>query len=74
MKKKTRVLCSFLVFAFSGFFLFPATAHAYLDPGSGSYILQIILAGALAAILAVKSFWRAAWAWIRNLFNKPKNS
>jgi len=32
-------------------------AYAYLDPGTGSFILQMILAGALAAGASVKLFW-----------------
>jgi hypothetical protein len=30
---------------------------AYLDPGSGSYLLQLILAGLLGAGFAVRMFW-----------------
>jgi hypothetical protein len=30
---------------------------AYLDPGTGSYLLQLALAGALGASYAVKHFW-----------------
>lgn len=33
-------------------------AHAYLDPGTGSYALQIGLAGLFGALFALKSFWR----------------
>jgi len=33
-------------------------AHAYLDPGTGSYALQIGLAGLFGALFAFKSFWR----------------
>lgn len=35
----------------------PEFAHAYLDPGTGSYILQIIAAGALSSLFLVKSYW-----------------
>ena len=31
-----------------------APAHAYIDPGSGSYMLQLTLAGILAAAFCVK--------------------
>jgi hypothetical protein len=34
-----------------------APARAYLDPGSGSYLLQILLAGVVAALFTVKLFW-----------------
>lgn len=37
--------------------LFTADAHAYLDPGTGSYVLQIVLAGVAAALFVVKLFW-----------------
>jgi hypothetical protein len=30
---------------------------AYLDPGSGSYLLQLILAGLLGAGFAVRMYW-----------------
>lgn len=35
-----------------------APAHAYLDPGSGSMLLQLILGGVAGLMLAVKIFWR----------------
>ncbi len=38
--------------------LLPDTAFAYLDAGSGSMLLQILLAGAAGIIVAVRVFWR----------------
>ena len=35
----------------------PHTFFAYLDPGTGSYLLQLGLASLLAASYAVKHFW-----------------
>ena len=32
-------------------------AHAYLDPGAGSYIIQILLASLFGALLILKVFW-----------------
>lgn len=32
-------------------------AYGYLDPGTGSYILQILLAGLLGVGVGVKMFW-----------------
>lgn len=32
-------------------------AQAYLDPGSGSLIVQIIIGGILAALVAVRMYW-----------------
>jgi len=33
-------------------------AHAYIDPGSGSFIFQVVVGGLLGAAFAVKTFWR----------------
>ncbi|MGH3665213.1 MAG: hypothetical protein ACRDU8_03800 [Egibacteraceae bacterium] len=33
-------------------------ANAYIDPGSGSLILQVLVGAAMAASLGVKVFWR----------------
>jgi hypothetical protein len=33
-------------------------AHAYLDPGSGSMMVQLLLAGIASAVLGLKIFWR----------------
>jgi hypothetical protein len=33
-------------------------ANAYVDPGTGSFVLQAALGAFLAAALAVKVFWR----------------
>jgi nitrate/nitrite transporter NarK len=35
----------------------PVDAFAYLDPGTGSYVLQMIIAGLLGAAFAVKMSW-----------------
>jgi hypothetical protein len=33
-------------------------AHAYLDPGSGSFIYQILIASLLGAGVAIRMYWR----------------
>jgi len=37
--------------------LFPVQAMAYVDPGSGSMILQIILGGIAGLLLIIKFYW-----------------
>ncbi len=37
--------------------LLPRETYAYIDPGTGSYILQIVLAAFLGALFALKIFW-----------------
>jgi hypothetical protein len=44
----------------------PPIVFAYLDPGTGSYLLQLALAGLLGASYAVKHFW----ARLKGLFSR----
>ncbi|MPZ46232.1 MAG: hypothetical protein GEV05_23170 [Betaproteobacteria bacterium] len=48
------------------FGLFSSPAHAYLDPGVGSIILQALA----AAAIGVSVFWRGIVHKIKSLFNK----
>jgi len=43
------------------------TVHAnfYLDPGSGSYVIQLFLSVLFALIFATKSLWRRALTLLR---------
>ena len=41
----------------------PQAAHAYLDPASGSMILQAVIGGVAAAALAFKYYWRRIQAF-----------
>lgn len=36
----------------------PRTAYAYLDPATGSMLLQLVLGGLAGLALMVKLFWR----------------
>ena len=53
-----------LIFAFGS-----RPAQAYLDPGSGSFLFQIIVGGILSAMFAIKLYFRK----IKSFFSK-KNS
>ncbi len=48
----------------------PVWAQAYIDPGTGSYVLQMAIAGLLAASYAVKLYWRKIRRTIRSPFSK----
>ncbi|MEW5922437.1 MAG: hypothetical protein AB1746_00465 [Candidatus Zixiibacteriota bacterium] len=43
------------VFSILLVFILTSQANAYIDPSSGSYFIQILLAGVLGGIFAVKS-------------------
>jgi hypothetical protein len=45
-------------------------AHAYLDPGTGSYILQMIVAGLLGAAFALRMFWARIKRFFAGVFSR----
>lgn len=45
-------------------------AWAYLDPGSGSYMLQLALSGLLGFVFLVKMKWRKIKAFILGMWEK----
>ena len=44
-------------------------AHAYLDPGTGSMIIQVILGGAVGLLVG----WRFFWRRLKQLLRLEKN-
>ncbi|MBW1649283.1 MAG: hypothetical protein JRJ44_01135 [Deltaproteobacteria bacterium] len=53
--------------------VFPQKSYAYLDPGSGSYILQVVIAGFLGAVFTIKLYWKKFKAFFTNRFSKKKS-
>ncbi len=48
----------------------PRKSYAYLDPGTGSYFIQILLAGLFTVSVALKMFWQKIIAFLSGLFPK----
>lgn len=65
---KTLMSPSFL-FLLLAFFFFPATASAYLDPGTGSMVVQVIIATVAGVLYALKIYWRR----IFGIFRRKRN-
>lgn len=55
-KSKNLRKIAILLFLFN--FIFIVNAYAYLDPGTGSYIFQIIIASLIGTIYLIKTFWK----------------
>ena len=64
--KKATIITLTLIFVLC----FPA--YAYLDPGTGSYFLQIIIATVAGAMYAIKHFWYKIKLFYINLLSKFK--
>ena len=52
--------------------LLPSNAYAYLDPGTGSIILQAILGFIAAAIASISVYWTKFKMLINKIFKKKR--
>jgi hypothetical protein len=60
---RSRITVFVLAFLCFWLLVVPA-ANAYVDPGTGSYIFQVVIGVFLGAAVAVKVFWRRIWGFI----------
>lgn len=65
--------CLFFI-AFFSFFVLPNQAYAYLDPGTGSVILQVVAAAVLGALFTIKMYWRKVKMFFQGLFSSSGKS
>ena len=63
-------MSKFFLFSFTLFFFYQINAHAYIDPGIGSIILQA-LAGAIAAVTTFLYYYGKK---IKDFFKKFKKN
>jgi hypothetical protein len=49
---------------------FPQYVYAYIDPGTGSYVFQIIIAAFVAVSFMVKIYWLKIKGFLGHLFSK----
>ena len=53
--------------------ILPVCAYAYLDPATGSYIIQIVIASVLTSLFVIKHFWKRIKDKVMLIFSKNKN-
>lgn len=73
MKKLKRLTIIFTFFSFS-FLFFPKFIYAYIDPGTGSYIVQLIIAAFIAISFVIRVFWIKIKTFFSLIFLKKKHS
>lgn len=69
LKRLVSRIGSYALLAILAWALLPHDAHAYLDPGTGSYIFQVLVAALLGAFFMLRLFW----ARITGVFRKPSS-
>ena len=57
---------------FLSFFILTTKAHAYLDPGTGSIILQAIVGAFAAFFTSIYIFWNKVKNFYKKIFKKIK--
>lgn len=53
---------------------FSGAAHAYLDPGTGSILIQSLLAGIAGAVAIVSLYWHRLKAFFVNLRRSSRDA
>ena len=51
---------------------FAPPAYAYLDPGTGSYIFQLLIAGVVGLAFVIKVFWGRIKGFFGGLFSRDQ--
>jgi hypothetical protein len=65
---------AFFVLATQILSISPEKNTAYLDPGSGSFIFQLIIASLVGGAFIVKTYWKRISGYVHRLFSKnPKD-
>ena len=55
-------------------FITPQPAQAYLDPGTGSYITQLLIGFFIGGGYLIKVYWRKIITFIQSLSNRTKKN
>ena len=50
--------------------VFTQNSFSYIDPGTWNYIFQMLIAGFIGAMFALRIFWGKLKAFVLNLFTK----
>lgn len=66
MRRTTKLLAAKLTAVAITILLYSAPSYAYLDPGTGSIILQSILAGVAVAMGVLRIYWHRFKAFVSN--------
>jgi hypothetical protein len=68
-QEKATMKVVFLLFVFV--LLWANNAFAYLDPGTGSIIIQSIIALTIGALFTIKGYWSRLKSWFTNNKKPP---
>ncbi len=69
MSSKSFKIVAWLVVGFI-FVLFPSSSYAYLDPGTGSYVFQMMIAGLISCAYIGKIYFYNIKKFFKKIFSR----
>lgn len=74
MRNLSSTILTVFLLVFTILAISTGTANAYLDPGSGSLLIQVLIGGVFAGLLSLKLFWARVIGLVRGLgFRRTKD-
>lgn len=70
--KYASLVFSLLFYAITISLIWPTPAKAYLDPGTGSFLIQIILSVIFGSLFAIKLFYAKIKVFFTKIFSKNR--
>lgn len=64
-----KLLLTVLALFIFTYLIYPQKAHAYIDPGTGIMMIQVLIAVFFGALFAVKMFWKRIKIFFNGLFS-----
>jgi hypothetical protein len=74
MLKRGSRIATYVASMFLFWLIAPLSAHAYIDPGSSSFIIQMLIGAAAGLALAIATFWRRIAGFFSRRFGKDKGA
>ena len=68
MKRQRPAVTSMVTLTLFLLILVVRNSYAYIDPGTGSYLLQLMLAGLLGLAFTIKIYWHKIKTFLLKLF------
>lgn len=69
-KKQITILYKLVFFSFVLFLFLSKNVYAYLDPGTGSYLIQLLVASFVGISVANRFFWGKIKTILKKIFSK----
>lgn len=63
----------FIILIITTLIIIPRAVHAYIDPGTGTYLLQIIAALIVSSLFVLRTGWKQVVCAAKRIFKHKKS-